>query len=179
VNDYRNTPEYDLISLWQLLNHQIINVLKRAKLSDWQKIIVVDNEEKTLSWIAHDYVEHMEHHIRQIFNSENLLSPSLWISLSDAIQKLSEEKDKEFVGLAHFADLEIEYYQPDVFDKQNPHFKDEVYVITDGTSEFYANQRAVSVAKGDLLFVKAGDEHRFVNFSEGFATWEIFYGISN
>ncbi len=179
VNDYQNTPEYDLISLWQLLNHQIINVLKRAKLSDWQKIIVVGNEEKTLSWLAHDYVEHMEHHIRQIFNCENLLSPPLWISLSDAVQKLSEEKDKEFVGLAHFADLEIEYYQPDVIDKQNPHLKDEVYVITDGTSEFYANQRTASVAKGDLLFVKAGDEHRFVNFSEDFATWEIFYGISN
>lgn len=179
VNDYQNTPEYDLLSLWQLLNHQIIRVLKGAKISDWEKVIVVGNEEKTLAWLAHDYVEHMEHHIRQIFNSDNLLSPPLWISLSDAVQKLNEEKDKEFVGLAHFADLEIEYYQPDVIDKQNPHLKDEIYVIANGTSEFYVNQRTVSVAKGDLLFVKAGDEHRFVNFSEDFATWVIFYGISN
>ena len=87
VNDYQNTPEYDLLSLWQLLNHQIIRMLKGAKISDWEKVIVVRNEEKTLAWLAYDYVEHMEHHIRQIFNSENLLSPPLWISLTHIAQK--------------------------------------------------------------------------------------------
>jgi Cupin domain/DinB superfamily len=179
VNDYQNTPEYDLISLWQLLNHQIISVLKGAKQSDLQKIIVVGNEEKTLSWLAIDYVEHMEHHLSQIFETDNLLSPPLWISLSDAVQKLNEEKDQEFVGLAHFADLEIEYYQPKNTDKQNPHLKDEVYFIVSGTSEFVVNQHKVTVSKGDVLFVKAGDEHRFVNFTDDFATWVIFYGISN
>jgi len=29
---------------------------------------------------------------------------------------------------------------------------------------------------GDVLFVAAGVEHRFSNFSEGFATWVFFYG---
>jgi hypothetical protein len=179
VNDYQNTAEYDLISLWQLLNHQIITVLKGAKQSDWQKIIVFGNEEKTLSWLADDYVNHMEHHIRQIFNSEFLQSPPLLVSLNDAIQKLKEEKDTVFVGLAHFADLEVEYYQPRESDKQNPHLKDEVYFIANGTSEFCVNQHRVTVTKGDVLFVKAGDVHRFVNFTDDFATWVIFYGISN
>jgi mannose-6-phosphate isomerase-like protein (cupin superfamily) len=179
VNDYQNTPEYDLLSLWQLLNHQIITVLKGAKISDWEKVIIVGNEERTLSWLAHDYLEHMEHHIRQIFKSENLLSPPLLVSLNDALQKLSKKKDKEFVGLAHFADLEIEYYQPKDNDKQNPHLKDEVYFIASGTSEFSVNQHKVTVSKGDVLFVKAGDEHKFVNFSEDFAIWVIFYGLSN
>ena len=27
-----------------------------------------------------------------------------------------------------------------------------------------------------LLFVKAGHEHRFENFTDDFATWVIFYG---
>ena len=29
---------------------------------------------------------------------------------------------------------------------------------------------------GDVLFVPAGMEHRFENFSDDFATWVVFYG---
>jgi hypothetical protein len=179
IYDYQNTPEYDLISLWQLLNHQIITVLKGAKPSDWAKIISIGNEEKTLLWLADDYVKHMEHHLHQILDSDNLVSPPLLVSLNEAVQKLSDEKQKEFINLAQFADLEIEYYQPNQIDKQNPHLKDEVYIISSGNAEFYTNQETVSVTKGDILYVKAGDEHRFINFTHDFATWVLFYGISN
>lgn len=32
------------------------------------------------------------------------------------------------------------------------------------------------VIAGDVLFVAAGVEHRFSNFSEDFVTWVFFYG---
>jgi hypothetical protein len=34
----------------------------------------------------------------------------------------------------------------------------------------------VDVQPRDFLFVAAGDEHRFVEFTEDFSTWVLFYG---
>jgi uncharacterized RmlC-like cupin family protein len=34
----------------------------------------------------------------------------------------------------------------------------------------------VHFGPGDFLFVPAGIEHRFVNFTDDFSTWVIFYG---
>ncbi len=35
---------------------------------------------------------------------------------------------------------------------------------------------AVIISTGDFLFVPAGVEHRFENFTSDFATWVFFYG---
>ena len=34
----------------------------------------------------------------------------------------------------------------------------------------------MSFKENDVLFVPAGIEHRFENFTDDFATWVIFYG---
>ena len=70
----------------------------------------------------------------------------------------------------------VEYYKPDRIDKQQPHERDEVYIITTGTGTFdYAGEK-LAVKPGDLLFVPAGIEHRFESFTDDFATWVLFYG---
>ena len=53
---------------------------------------------------------------------------------------------------------------------------DEIYVIVSGQGIFFRDGVRSSFQKGDLLFVPAGMEHRFENFSDDFATWVIFYG---
>jgi mannose-6-phosphate isomerase-like protein (cupin superfamily) len=51
-----------------------------------------------------------------------------------------------------------------------------VYVVVTGSGTF-RNGGVVSPFKaGDFLFVAAGVEHRFEEFSDDFATWVIFFG---
>ena len=61
-------------------------------------------------------------------------------------------------------------------DRQTPHTRDEVYVVASGAGSFVHDGRRQPVETGEVLFVPAGDEHRFVDFTEDFATWVLFYG---
>jgi mannose-6-phosphate isomerase-like protein (cupin superfamily) len=51
-------------------------------------------------------------------------------------------------------------------DEQEPHTEDEVYVVVSGSATFVTPDRAVQVEPGDVLFVPAGEEHRFVDVTE-------------
>lgn len=82
----------------------------------------------------------------------------------------------EFVELFTHGSLVVEYYKPDQIDRQQPHERDEVYVITSGTGTFNRAGSAMAIKPGDLLFVPAGVDHRFENFTDDFATWVLFYG---
>ena len=84
-----------------------------------------------------------------------------------------------FVEVLKYADLEVEFYKPDGNDLQKPHLKDEVYVIISGHGNFYVNGHILPFRAYDILFVKAGDEHRFIDFTDDFSTWVIFYGVRN
>lgn len=72
--------------------------------------------------------------------------------------------------------LEVELYAPNLVDNQTPHSRDEVYIIASGESLFHLEGKTTHVSKGDFLFVPAGKEHRFIDFSKKFSTWVIFYG---
>ena len=97
------------------------------------------------------------------------------ITPHDGLEKLLSEK-KEFVTLFNHGTLEVEVYKPDRIDKQQPHERDEVYIVISGSGEFFNDGDRVDFSPGDFLFVKAGKEHRFENFTDDFATWVIFYG---
>lgn len=72
--------------------------------------------------------------------------------------------------------LEIRWYAPRGSDPQGPHTRDEVYVIVSGRGTFFRDGRRAPFGPGDLLFVPAGAEHRFEDFSDDLAAWVIFYG---
>ncbi len=82
----------------------------------------------------------------------------------------------EFVTLFQQGTLEIEIYRPVGVDRQKPHSKDELYVIISGTGTFVHGAARTPFTPGDVLFVEAGIEHRFVDFTSDFATWVFFYG---
>ena len=98
------------------------------------------------------------------------------ISINEAIEQLKKETDKKFTVLLNNCIMSVEYYAPEKIDEQTPHQQDEIYVITSGSSEFFRDGETVKCQTGDVLFVPAGMEHRFVNFTDDFATWVIFYG---
>ena len=97
------------------------------------------------------------------------------ISPIEALRKL-KAADKPFLNLFQHGTLSIEVYKPDKVDHQQPHEQDEVYVIIAGTGQFYNDGQLTDFGPGDFLFVNAGKEHRFINFTDDFSTWVIFYG---
>lgn len=72
--------------------------------------------------------------------------------------------------------LSVEVYKPLKVDLQKPHARDEVYVVISGSGKFFCAGESSPFAQGDLLFVPAGVEHRFEDFTDDFSTWVIFYG---
>lgn len=97
------------------------------------------------------------------------------ISTADAIETLKKDK-AYFAKLFEHGTLQLEVYKPEKVDNQTPHSQDEIYIVISGSGEFLNNGERTSFGPGDFLFVPAGVEHRFENFTDDFATWVIFYG---
>ena len=98
-----------------------------------------------------------------------------YVSIDEAV-KLLNKSEKRFVEVMQDEKMTVEYYAPKKIDEQQPHKQDEIYVIASGNSDFYRNGETINCKKGDVIFVPAKMEHRFINFSDDFATWVIFYG---
>lgn len=98
------------------------------------------------------------------------------ISPAEAKKQLSEGNEFPFTVVMKHGSMSIEYFAPEKADTQTPHKQDEIYVIIKGDGFFVRDGERVACKKADILFVPAGIEHKFENFSEDFATWVIFYG---
>ena len=73
--------------------------------------------------------------------------------------------------------LTVKVYAPRGRDPQQPHTRDEVYVVASGRGEFVSDGgERVPFGPNDFLFAAAGVAHRFENFSDDFAVWVLFYG---
>jgi mannose-6-phosphate isomerase-like protein (cupin superfamily) len=81
-----------------------------------------------------------------------------------------------FAQVFSHGSLSVEIYRPRGRDLQTPHTRNEVYVVISGNGEFVNNGQRQTFVPGELLFVPAGVEHCFENFSDDFATWVLFYG---
>lgn len=81
-----------------------------------------------------------------------------------------------FAELLRHGTMSLELYAPVGRDLQQPHDQDELYIVVAGTARFVRGADTVDVAVHDVLFVPAGMEHRFVDFSDDFATWVVFWG---
>lgn len=69
-------------------------------------------------------------------------------------------------------------YAPHETDDQEPHDQDEVYVVIAGSGFFRIEDERQPFGSGDLLFVPAGVEHRFEDFTPNLSVWAVFYGPS-
>lgn len=97
------------------------------------------------------------------------------ISLNEAQRKLSSS-GQLFKSLFEHSSLFVEIYKPEKVDLQQPHDRDEVYIIISGSGRFINGAQEVSFGPHDFLFVPAGQEHRFIDFTDDFSTWVLFYG---
>jgi len=90
--------------------------------------------------------------------------------------ELLKQSGNLFTEVFKHGTLSVEFYKPLGTDNQTPHTRDEVYIIATGSGQFYNAGQTVAVKSGDFLFVPAGAEHRFLDFTDDFATWVLFYG---
>ena len=98
------------------------------------------------------------------------------LRVNEALPRLPGPKGERFVELFGHGSLSVELYAPHRTDPQKPHPRDEVYVIASGTGRFLRGDEEVVFEHGDVLFVAAGEVHRFVGFSRDFVAWVFFYG---
>lgn len=73
-------------------------------------------------------------------------------------------------------DMDCGLYAPRGHDPQGPHDRDELYIVRTGQARFVRGEEVVDCAAGDLLFVPAGMVHRFIDMTDDFSTWVIFWG---
>jgi mannose-6-phosphate isomerase-like protein (cupin superfamily) len=102
--------------------------------------------------------------------------PEHRLTLTDALARLPGPAGERYVELFQHGTLSVELYAPRGRDPQDPHTRDEVYVVVQGSGQFLNGGARHSFGPGDLLFVPAGVVHRFENFTDDLAVWVVFYG---
>lgn len=103
-------------------------------------------------------------------------SKCIHVSLSETLTKGPPPVGNLAIPIFSHGTLEAELYRPEGEDRQQPHTRDEVYVIAAGSGYFYDGETRLRVESGSFIFVPAGGVHRFEEFSEDFAVWVFFYG---
>lgn len=104
------------------------------------------------------------------------------LSAADARALLPSEPTSDYPQGAPFVELLahgtmlVEVFAPVGTDDQQPHEQDELYVVISGSGHFVRGDERSAFGPHDVLFVPAGMEHRFVDFTDDFATWVIFWG---
>jgi mannose-6-phosphate isomerase-like protein (cupin superfamily) len=59
---------------------------------------------------------------------------------------------------------------------QSPHDQDELYVVVQGRGVLFHDGKRDRFSAGDAIFVAAGVDHHFEEFTEDLTLWVIFYG---
>jgi mannose-6-phosphate isomerase-like protein (cupin superfamily) len=98
------------------------------------------------------------------------------MTVEKALQLVRDSDDGLYGVLHEHGSMELGYYKPLGSDEQSPHEQDEIYIVQTGRGTFVCGDQHTPFGPGDALFVAAGIEHRFVDFSDDFSAWVIFYG---
>jgi mannose-6-phosphate isomerase-like protein (cupin superfamily) len=97
------------------------------------------------------------------------------LTVANALDRL-KASNTDYVRLIEHGSFDVGHYSPDKTDQQNPHRRDELYVIASGRGEFACAGVTTPFAPGDVFFVPAQAEHRFRDFDDEFSAWVIFIG---
>jgi mannose-6-phosphate isomerase-like protein (cupin superfamily) len=101
-----------------------------------------------------------------------------WLfSLADVTAKLPPEAEPiRFCFARQHGTMKLGLYAPRGPDVQVPHAQDELYVIASGSGYFNKAGERRPFGAQDVIFVEAGVEHRFEDFSDDFSAWVVFWG---
>ena len=103
-------------------------------------------------------------------------SSSRIIKLADAHNAIPTRDGKLYAELFRHGTLAVEIYAPRGVDLQQPHTRDELYIVVSGRGWFSVEGQRFQFAPGDALFAAAGEFHRFEDFTDDLLVWVVFYG---
>jgi mannose-6-phosphate isomerase-like protein (cupin superfamily) len=98
------------------------------------------------------------------------------IRFAEARARIPGPAGEHAVSVLQRGTLNVKLSLPVQPNQQAPHEQDEVYVIVRGRGVLFHDGRRDPFEAGDLLFVAAGTEHHFEDFTEDLAVWVVFYG---
>ena len=96
------------------------------------------------------------------------------MTIAEALAQLPGPDGASFVSVFKHGSLVVEILAPPSLVPLPPHTRDEVYIVAQGTGELLNDGTRVSISPGDFLFVPAGVEHHFENFTD-----DLSYGSSS
>ncbi len=71
ANAYQDQSVEHLVNLWATLNAQIVAVWKSYQPEELEKTVINhDGQQGPVTWWMNDYLQHLEHHQRQIFGGK-------------------------------------------------------------------------------------------------------------
>jgi len=98
------------------------------------------------------------------------------IHLADARARIPGAAGEHSVSVLQRGSLNLKLSLPVTPNQQSPHEQDEIYVIMAGKGVLFHDGKRESFEAGDVMFVSAGTEHHFEDFTEDLAVWVVFYG---
>ena len=98
------------------------------------------------------------------------------LTVNNSLRQLPGPNGERWAVTLEHGSLEVEIYAPRATDPQQPHTRDELYVVVSGHGTFVNGDVQHLFGPGDALFVPAGVLHRFEDFTDDFVTWVMFYG---
>jgi mannose-6-phosphate isomerase-like protein (cupin superfamily) len=106
--------------------------------------------------------------------------PEWVVSLKNA-QDAPPEPGRRSSLLMKHGTMTLRFYAPGGEDPQTPHTQDEIYIVATGSGTVLSGPAEDRLERrpfgpGDAIFVPAGHVHRFVNFTDDFGTWVVFWG---
>lgn len=105
------------------------------------------------------------------------MSAECIFSVADVAAKLPNDPEtmRFHYALKHRT-MKLGLYAPISKDIQSAHKQDELYVIVSGNGQFVKAGERRQFGPQDAIFVEAGADHCFEQFSSDFAAWVIFWG---
>lgn len=97
-------------------------------------------------------------------------------SVAEALALLPGAGGVRFAKVLEHESLLVEIYAPRGTDPQQPHTRDELYVVVTGSGRFVNGGGRQTFEPGDVLFVPAGVVHCFEEFTDDLVVWVVFYG---
>jgi mannose-6-phosphate isomerase-like protein (cupin superfamily) len=72
--------------------------------------------------------------------------------------------------------MSVLIFTPRGRDYQTKHAQDELYIVMKGSGTLMIADKPHAFHEGDVLFVPAETQHRFIDFTDDLITWAIFWG---
>jgi mannose-6-phosphate isomerase-like protein (cupin superfamily) len=98
------------------------------------------------------------------------------IRFADARQRVPTPAGERAVLVLKRGTLDVKLSVPVPPNVQTPHEQDEIYFVISGRGVLVHEDKRDAFTAGDLLFVAAGVEHHYEDFSDDLALWRVFYG---